>query len=134
MTGFSALLLFAALTLLLMLLYTLGRLPPVLMGKKPANSWTRGMPNDDGAFALRAQHAHANALESLPVFAVIVLVAAAMGKAAVVDQVACWIIAARVGQSAIHLAGTSHWLVFIRANLFLVQIGLFGYCLFKLLA
>lgn len=134
MTGLTALLLFAALTLVLMLFYVLGRFPPVLMGKKPANSWTRGKPSDESAFAIRAQHAHMNALESLPVFAVIVFAAAAMGQSAVVDQVACWVIAARAAQSTVHLIGTTHWLVFVRANLFIVQVALFGYCLFKLLA
>jgi len=133
-TGLTALLLFAGLTLVLMLLYVLGRFPPVLTGKKPANSWTRGKPTEDGAFSTRAQHAHYNALENLPVFAAIVLAAAAMGKSAVVDSVAIYILAARVGQAVVHLIGTSHWLVFIRANLFVVQVALFLYCIVKLVA
>lgn len=134
MTGLTALLLFAGLTLVLMLLYVLGRFPPVLTGKKSANSWTRGKPTEDGAFSTRAQHAHYNALENLPVFAAIVLAAAAMGKSAVVDSVAIYILAARVGQAVVHLIGTSHWLVFIRANLFVVQVALFLYCIVKLVA
>ena len=133
MTGLTALLLFAGLTLVLMLLYVLGRFPPVLLGKMPANSWTRGKPMADGTFTTRAQHAHYNALESLPVFAAIVIAAVALGKTAVVDSVAIYILGARVAQAVVHLIGTSHWLVFIRANFFVVQIGLFLYCIVKLL-
>ena len=134
MTGITALLLFAAWTLVLMFLYVGYRVALVLAMKKPANSWGRDDKTDDPAFVVRAKHAHLNALENLPVFAAIVLAAVALGKTPVVDQVAAFVLYARLAQSAVHLIGVNHWLVFIRANLLIVQAGLFVYMIWGLLA
>lgn len=134
MTATTALLLFAGWTLVLMFLYVGRRVVLVLAMKKPANSWIRGQPNDDPPFIVRAHHAHLNALENLPVFAAIVLSALALGKASVVDPVAPYVLYARLAQSAIHLMGTSHWLVFIRANFLVIQALLFAYMIWGLLA
>ena len=133
MTGITALLLFAAWTLVLMFLYVGYRVALVLAMKKPANSWGRDDKTDDPAFVVRAKHAHLNALENLPVFAAIVLAAVALGKTPVVDQVAAFVLYARLAQSAVHLIGVNHWLVFIRANLLIVQAGLFVYMIWGLL-
>lgn len=134
MTGITALLLFATWTLVLMFTYVGYRVVLVLAMKKPANSWGRDDKVDDPAFIVRAKHAHLNALENLPVFAAIVLAAVALGKAPVVDQVAAWVLYARLAQSLVHLIGVSHWLVFIRANLLVVQAALFLYMIWGLLA
>lgn len=134
MTGITALLLFAAWTLLLMFIYVGYRVALVLALKKPANSWGRGEKTDDPAFITRAQHAHLNCLENLPVFAAIVLAAVALNKTAVVDAVAMWVLYARLAQSITHLIGVSHWLVFIRANFLVVQAALFAYMIWGLLA
>ena len=134
MTGITALLLFATWTLVLMFTYVGYRVVLVLAMKKPANSWGRDDKVDDPAFIVRAKHAHLNALENLPVFAAIVLAAVALDKAPVVDQVAAWVLYARLAQSAVHLIGVSHWLVFIRANLLVVQAALFLYMIWGLLA
>jgi len=133
MTGMTALLLFTAWTLVLMLLYVGYRVALVLAMKKKADSWLRGTPSDDPAFITRAQHAHLNCLENLPIFATIVLAALAMGKAPVVDQVAAWVLYARLAQSTVHLIGVNHWLVFIRANFLLVQAALFAWMIWGLL-
>ena len=133
MTGITALLLFAAWTLVLMFLYVGRRVALVLMLKKPANSWTRAQPTDDPPFFTRVQHAHFNCLENLPVFGAIVLAGVALGKAPVVDQVAAWVLYARLAQSTVHLIGVSHWLVFIRANFLVIQAALFLYMIWGLL-
>lgn len=134
MTGITALLLFATWTLVLMFTYVGYRVALVLAMKKPANSWGRDDKVDDPAFIVRAKHAHLNALENLPVFAAIVLAAVALDKAPVVDQVAAWVLYARLAQSLVHLIGVSHWLVFIRGNLLVVQAALFLYMIWGLLA
>ena len=133
MTGTTALLLFTAWTLVLMLIYVGYRVALVLAMKKKADFWLRGQASDDPAFITRAQHAHLNCLENLPVFAAIVLAAVALNKAAVVDQLAAFVLYARLAQSTVHLIGVNHWLVFIRANLLLVQAGLFAWMIWGLL-
>lgn len=134
MTGITALLLFAAWTLVLMFTYVGYRVALVLAMKKPANSWGRDDKVDDPGFIVRAKHAHLNALENLPVFAAIVLAAVALDKTPVVDQVAAWVLYARLAQSLVHLIGVNHWLVFIRANFLVVQAALFLYMIWGLLA
>ncbi|MEQ1440034.1 MAPEG family protein [Fontimonas sp. SYSU GA230001] len=133
MTGMMALLGFAAWTLALVALAVTWRVAEVLRGR-PANSWTRGAAAEVPGFVKRAEHAHLNCLENLPIFAVIVLVAPAIGKSPVVDAVAAWVLYARIGQSVTHLIGTSHWLVLIRATFYSIQVALFAYLLWSLAA
>ncbi len=134
MTGITALLWFTVWTLVLMLVYVGYRILLVLTMKKKANAWMRGQPSDDPAFITRAQHAHMNCLENLPVFAAIVFAGVALGKSSGVDQVAAFVLYARLAQSVTHLIGTSPSLVFIRANFLVVQAGLFGWMIWGLLA
>ena len=134
MTGITALLWFTVWTLVLMLVYVGYRILLVLTMKKKANAWMRGQPSDDPAFITRAQHAHMNCLENLPVFAAIVFAGVALGKSLGVDQVAAFVLYARLAQSVTHLIGTSPSLVFIRANFLVVQAGLFGWMIWGLLA
>ena len=134
MTGITALLLFAAWTLVLMLTYVFYRTGLVATGSKRADSWTRGRPTDDPGFIVRAQHAHMNCVENLPVFAAIVLAAYALGRPVIADHVAPYVLGARVAQSAVHLVGVSHWLVFIRGGLFTIQVALFLYMIWELVA
>lgn len=135
MTALSALLGFTAWTVALVFAVLLYRVGVVFARRQPANSWTRGAvnPSDPGLVA-RIQHAHLNCLESLPVFAAVVLAAHALGKAPVVDAVAAWVLYARLAQSGIHLIGTGAALVFVRANFFAVQLLLFAYMIWGLLA
>lgn len=133
MSGITALLIYIVWTLVLALSYATYRLPLVLTGKKTANHWERGQSVDDPAILVRAKAAHLNCLENLPLFAALVLVAAATGQSETVNAVAGVLIAARIGQSLVHLIGTSFALVFIRASLFLVQVGLMLYLAFALI-
>ena len=67
---------FAAWTLALAAVVVSYRTLLVLSGKHPANSWTRGSAIPSPALITRMEHAHLNCIENLPVFAVVVLVAA----------------------------------------------------------
>ena len=134
MTAITALLLFAAWTLTLMFVYVGYRTALVLTATKLANSWTRGQPTDDPPFITRAQHAHLNCVENLPVFAAIVLAAHAVGKPSVADSVSSFVLYARLAQSGVHLVGTTPSLVFVRAVLFTVQALLYLYMIWALLA
>ena len=133
MTGIEALLYYVLWMVVLVLLYVGHRIPLVLIGKKPANYWTRGNTTDDIPFLGRAQHAHANTVENIGIFAAVVLAAAVMGRSAVVDPLACWVLYARIGQSVVHLIGTGFVLVLIRATLFVVQLGIIAYWAWMLL-
>jgi uncharacterized MAPEG superfamily protein len=134
MTALQTLLGFAAWTLLLIALVFLYRGLRFLKGT-PINHWPRGnKPADDAPFVKRLEDAHANCLENLPVFAVIVLVAAALGRLADIQALAPWVLYARIGQSLVHLSGTGPVNVFVRASFWSVQLALFGWMLVKLLA
>jgi uncharacterized MAPEG superfamily protein len=133
MTGIEALLYYVLLMIVLVLLYVGHRIPLVLLGKKQANYWTRGNSTDDATWQVRAQHAHANTVENIGLFAAIVLTAAVLDRSNVVDPLACWVLYARIGQSAIHLLGTGFIHVLIRATLFVVQLGIMAYWTWMLL-
>lgn len=133
MTGIEALLYYVLWMIVLVLLYVGHRIPLVLIGKKQANYWTRGNTTDDAGWQVRAQHAHANTVENVGLFAAVVLAAAALDRSAVVDPLACWVVYARVGQSVVHLLGTGFFHVLIRATLFVVQLGIIAYWAWMLL-
>ena len=67
-------------------------------------------------------------------FAAIVLVAAALGRSGAIDALAPWVLYARIGQSAAHLWGVAPLQVLVRAGFWGVQLGLFGWMVFRLLA
>jgi hypothetical protein len=65
-----------------------------------------------------------NCLESLPVFAVIVLAAFAMNQPQAVAALAPWVFYARVGQTLAHLSGVGPQQIFARATFWTIQLGL----------
>lgn len=132
MTGLSALILFAAWTLVVMFISQGYRLSQIMTMKTPVNAFARSAPNRDPELFVRARDAHANCLENLPVFGAIVLAAVAMGQSAVVDGVAYYVLLARVAQSVTHMIGTSVALVWVRATFFFVQVILFFTMILKL--
>lgn len=131
MTGLTALLLFAGWTLVLMTIYVTHRVAMILRGK-PADSWTRGRAVESPAFFVRAEHAHANCVENLPVFGAVVLAAYAMGQGAVADGIGVWVLLARLAQSVTHLTGVNPALVQVRAGFFTVQVVLMLYAILAL--
>lgn len=133
MSAMTALIGFAAWTLALVMLVLLWRGIEILRGK-PANSWGRGTAIESPGLVKRIEHAHLNCLENLPIFAVLVLAATAIGKTTVVEAVACWVLYARIAQSIVHLIGVSPILVTLRATFWIAQLGLFVYMFWSLLA
>ena len=134
MTAIQALLGFAAWTALLVLGIFLYRGLRFVTGT-PINSWPRGVKaTGDSALVNRLQDAHANCLENLPVFAVIVLCAAATGRLDSIAVLAPWVLYARIAQSLIHLTGVGQLQVLVRATFWSAQLGLMLWMLFKLLA
>ena len=134
MTAIQALLGFTAWTALLVLGVFLYRGLRFVTGT-PINHWPRGAkPASDAAFVKRLEDAHANCLENLPVFAVIVLGAAATGRLDVISTLAPWVLYARIAQSLTHLTGVGQLQVLVRASFWSVQLGLMLWMLFKLLA
>jgi uncharacterized MAPEG superfamily protein len=75
-------------------------------------------------FMQRLARAHANCIESLPLFGGLMLVAVAAGKSEVTDSLAYVLVAARIVQSTAHLAALSVVAVNIRFLAFLVQLGI----------
>jgi uncharacterized MAPEG superfamily protein len=132
MTGMTALLLFAAWTLILMFIYVNYRVMLTFARKKAPNSWTRGQPTDDPPFIVRAHHAHLNCVENLPVFAAVVLAAYALGKGAIADSLAPYVLYLRLAQSGIHLISISAQAVFVRAIFFTLQALLMLYMIWQL--
>jgi len=125
---------YAALTLLLVVIYVGYRVALVVSFKVAANAWPRGdVGHADPAFITRAQHAHLNCVENLPVVVTVVAVAFALGKLELLNPLASIFLGLRLGQSAVHLMGTSSALVFVRANLFLSQVGILAYWTFLLM-
>ena len=134
MSGFEAVLLYVCVVIVLVLMYALPRVPQVLTGSKPADSWGRDKPSVDPALLVRAQHAHANAVENFPLLLAVVVVGALMNKSAdVIDPLAIYVVYLRIGQAVVHLIGTSFWLVMTRATLFLSQIALIVVMAYRLL-
>ncbi|WP_292998203.1 MAPEG family protein [Nevskia sp.] len=122
-----ALLLFAGWTFLLVLAVFTWRGIALLTGTK-ITSWPRGTknPNDPG-IVLRIADAHANCLENLPIFAVLVLSAEALGQAATVtDPIAKYVLWARLAQSTVHIIGVNTPLVLARATFWAIQLVCFG--------
>ena len=84
-------------------------------------------------FMKRLARAHANCVESLPVFAVLLIVAMLTNRAHITSPLATWLFAARLVQSCAHLASLSVPAVYIRFIAFAVQIAIAVYWSWALL-
>ena len=134
MTAFTAVLLYAAWTLVLPIVYAgTIRVPAIASGRKRADHWERGKPNDDPPVLARTKNAHLNCTENLAAFAAIVVVAALLGKIAVADAVAGYILYARIAQSVVHVIGTSLPLIALRGLFYAVQVVLMLWMIVRLL-
>ena len=123
---------FIAWALLLLVLMEVLRSQLVLSGKVVANGFT---PDNAGLspFMQRLARAHANCVESLPVFGGLLLVAIITERTAITDPLAYLFLASRVFQSLVHLASTSPTAVKVRFTAFSVQMGIGLYWAFQLL-
>ena len=119
--------------LLLLVLMEVIRSQLVLRGKVPANGFTP----DNAAlspFMQRLARAHANCIESLPIFGGLLLVAIATDRTSTTDSLAYLFLGSRVFQSLVHLASLSPAAVTIRFTAFAVQMAIGLYWAFMLLA
>lgn len=114
---------FLAWALLLLVLMEIIRSQLVLRGKVPANGFT---PDNAGLspFMQRLARAHANCVESLPVFGGLLLVAIATDQTRITDPLAYAFLASRMIQSLVHLASVSPVAVTVRFSAFAVQMGI----------
>jgi uncharacterized MAPEG superfamily protein len=125
MSAIHALLGFAGWTLLLVIVVFLYR-GVRFVGGTPINSWPRAEKQEkDMPLIRRMADAHSNCLENLPVFAVIVFVAAHLGRLDAINAIAPWVLYARVAQTMAHLSGTGQANVLVRASFWAVQLVLF---------
>ena len=120
-TSMLALLGFAAWTLLLLGAIAAIRTTLTVTGRKRANSF---LPSGDDVspFSARLCRAHANCYENLPIFAALILVAHATNNAHITSSLALWVLAARIGQSTLHLVSTRNRAVRGRFLCFAVQV------------
>lgn len=93
--------------------------------------WRTG---DACALPARLCRAHANCYENLPAFAAISCVAALSGNAQIIEPLALWALAARVGQSTVHLISTRNLAVMLRFGLLMVQWVMQVYWIAKMLS
>jgi uncharacterized MAPEG superfamily protein len=84
-------------------------------------------------FMQRLARAHANCIESLPIFGILLIMALLSNRASVTNSLAPWLFAARVIQSCVHLTSISVAAVNIRFVAFAVQIAIAVYWAYALL-
>lgn len=125
-TSAFALALFISWALLLLFLMEVLRSRLVLAGRLASNEFRPDNANLS-PFMQRLARAHANCVESLPVFGGLLVLALVTGQGAVTDPLALWFVAARVVQSSIHLASLSVVAVNLRFAAFAAQMGIGAY-------
>jgi len=125
--------LFIAWALLLLLVMEILRSTLVLAGRARSNEFRPDNSNVSSGFMQRLARAHANCVESLPLFGGLLLVALVTGRTQATDAAALWLLGARIVQSSIHLASTSVMAVDARFVAFMVQLAIALYWVWALL-
>jgi uncharacterized MAPEG superfamily protein len=128
----TALVGFIACSLFLLVLMEAIRSKLVLTKAVAANGFTPDNSNLS-PFMQRLARAHANCVESLPVFGGLMLVAVLAGKSSITDPLAYALLGARILQSIIHLSSLSALAVTLRFSAFALQMGIGVYWAFRLL-
>ena len=131
-SSLTALVGFAVWTIALVFLLANVRLAVSMRSGKAVNSFSPDGGDTEG-FPQRLTRVHLNCLELLPVAAAVILAAAVSGNGAVTDPWAMILLYARLGQSTVHMIGTSVPLVLIRATLFVVQLIILAVWSYRLL-
>jgi uncharacterized MAPEG superfamily protein len=124
---------FAAWFVALSLLMAFYRVSRTLSGQKAPNSFAVD-GSDLPGFGQRVTRARDNCYETLPIFAALAVVAYASNRLSITDSLAMWVLYARIGQSLTHLVSVSVPAVLLRANLFFVQVLIYAYWSWRLLA
>jgi len=110
-------------------LFRMGR----IVGGKAVNSFAVS-GSDLPGLGERLTRARDNCYETLPIFIALAVVAYATNQLAITDPLAMWVLYARIGQSLTHVISTSVPAVLVRANLFFLQMLVYLYWSFRLLA
>ena len=132
-TSAIALVGFIAWTLLLLLLMELVRVQLVVASKFDPRQFRPDNANLS-PFMQRLARAHANCVESFPVFGGLLLVALATGQTTVTDPLALLLLGARIVQSSAHTASLSTVAVNVRFLAFAVQVIIAAYWAWRLLS
>jgi uncharacterized MAPEG superfamily protein len=113
-------------TLLLLISIAMMRTGATLTAGRDANSFT---PDGDdlSPFSGRLCRAHANCYEFLPFALAAMLYAVATDQTAVTNGLALIVLAARLGQSIVHILSKSNLAVMLRFAFLLPQIGIVLY-------
>ncbi|MGD2139382.1 MAG: MAPEG family protein [Burkholderiales bacterium] len=82
----------------------------------------------------RLARAHANCIESFPIIGGLLLVALLTNRADVTDNLAMWLLVARLVQSSIHIISTSVIASWLRFIAFAIQMAIAVYWVCELLA
>jgi uncharacterized MAPEG superfamily protein len=114
---------FVAWSLLLLVLMEGIRTKLVFTGAVAANAFRPDNANLS-PFMQRLTRAHANCVESLPVFGGLMLVAILAGRTSVTDPLAYLFLGARIFQSLAHLSALSVTAVMLRFAAFAVQMAI----------
>ncbi len=122
-TSASVLTLFIAWALFLLVLMEVVRSLLVVSGATKSNEFKPDNANLS-PFMQRLARAHANCIESIPIFGGLLVVAIAVGHTEITDPLAPWLMLARVAQSIIHLASLSVVAVNVRFSFFALQIAI----------
>ncbi len=128
----TALMLFVAWALLLLVLMEAIRAKLVLTREVPANGFSPDNANLS-PFMQRLARAHLNCVEGLPIFGGLMLIAVVTSHTSVTDPLAYVFIAARIVQSLIHLASLSAMAVTLRFSAFSIQLAIGIYWAYALL-
>lgn len=119
--------------MLVLLLIIAGlRVTATLSGRRAANDFSPA-GDDVSPFSGRLCRAHANCYESFPLHGGLLLAATAIDMTALTDGLALWALAARIGQSLVHLFSTSVAAVQLRFALFLAQFAIWAIWTWRLL-
>jgi uncharacterized MAPEG superfamily protein len=122
----------AAWTLFLVILMELLRFRLILTKAVAANGFKPDNSNLS-PFMQRIARAHANCVESVPIFGILLIVALLTNRTGVTDLLAPWLLGARVVQSCFHLASGSNLVSWLRFIAYAVQVAIAVYWLWALL-
>ncbi|KAF0806159.1 hypothetical protein A6D6_01739 [Alcanivorax xiamenensis] len=116
---------FGSWALFLLFALVAGRGLQVMSGRRRADAFPP-YHYEPAEFLSRLSRAYQNTLELLGVVIVIAGAAMVVGND-LAGRLLPWILAARIGQSLVHLLGVNHWLVQIRFAFLLVQMVLLAW-------
>jgi uncharacterized MAPEG superfamily protein len=119
-------------TIILLVLIATYRTLLVAKQERKANEF-KADGSDSPSFGQRLTRAQSNCAESFVFTGGVMLLALATNSSVITDPLALWLLAARIGQSTVHILSTSVLAVQIRFTLFVVQVVISGFWLFMLM-